>query len=360
MGESTRKLPLRAVIAAIAVILAACFAIMCFSYSLSARVSDCCGEAYSPACSVSACDETDGATLQKEARFVNLLAAETSTDEINANLETIYKLLFLLFASDLVIALIVIVAVVMSLLGKSDSDKKGTKENCEKKTPKTSESVSADEKHEPDSVEDDSVKSEPAAEEDSPIKNESEPAVETAEAPKPEFDSPETAMQAAIGEFDTEEEPLLGEDEDDEDELASTEFSPDGDAFALMRKRSTKTFADRLAEADEQTKANYEEIKNELLSFKKVKSRMSRKCESYRVGRVLLAKVMFSGKSIKCYFALEPAAYETSVFHHRDVSEKKSYVDVPMLVRVRSNRSVKNAKRLVAEVAEKNELVKKS
>lgn len=358
MGESTRKLPLRAVIAAIAVMLAACFAIMCFSYSLSARVNDCCGEAYSPACSVSACDETDGATLQKEARFVKLLAAETSTDEINANLETIYKLLFLLFASDLVIALIVIVAVVMSLLGKSDSGKKGTKENCEKETPKTSESVSADEKHEPDSVEDDSVKSEPAVEEGNSVK--SEPVVEMAEAPKPEFDSPETAMQAALGEFDTEEEPLLGEDADDEDELASTEFSPDGDAFASMRKRSTKTFADRLAEADEQTKANYEEIKNELLSFKKVKSRMSRKCESYRVGRVLIAKVVFSGKSIKCYLALDPAAYETSVFHHRDVSEKKSYVDVPMLMRVRSNRSVKNAKRLVAEVAEKNGLVKKS
>lgn len=349
MGERTRKLPLR-IIAVIAVTIAVCFAVVFFSHTLSFGVNaECAGT--SSVSVVSVCDaaESDGTMRQNGAYCVDLLAANTATDEINANLETIYKLLFLLFACDAVIAIIVIVAVVMSVFGKNDSDKKNKKEKSEREAGETNDDETTDEKSELSDEKFDIVA-------EKSVSDAIEPTVETAETPKSEFESSKTAMAAALGEFDTEEEPLPCDEEDD---LASTEFVADGDAFASMRKRSTKTFADRLAEADEQTKANYETIKNELLSYKKMKSRMSRKCESYRVGRVLLAKIMFSGKSIKCYFALDPAAYETSVFHHRDVSEKKSYVDVPMLVRVRSNRSVKNAKKLVEDMAEKNELIKK-
>lgn len=130
------------------------------------------------------------------------------------------------------------------------------------------------------------------------------------------------------------------------------------DMFAGMAKNKSKTFEDRLNEADEQTKANYEEIKAELLSFKKVKQRISRKCDSYRLGRDLLAKIIIRGKSVRVFFALDPKAYEETVYHHKDMGAKKAYEEVPMAVRIRSPRSLKKAKRLVDEIATKNELVK--
>ncbi len=130
------------------------------------------------------------------------------------------------------------------------------------------------------------------------------------------------------------------------------------DMFAGMAKNKSKTFEDRLNEADEQTKANYEEIKAELLSFKKVKQRISRKCDSYRLGRDLIAKIIIRGKSVRVFFALDPKAYEETVYHHKDMGEKKAYEEVPMAVRIRSPRSLKKAKRLVDEIANKNELVK--
>lgn len=130
------------------------------------------------------------------------------------------------------------------------------------------------------------------------------------------------------------------------------------DMFAGMAKNKSKTFEDRLNEADEQTRANYEEIKAELLSFKKVKQRISRKCDSYRLGRDLLAKIIIRGKSVRVFFALDPKAYEETVYHHKDMGAKKAYEEVPMAVRIRSPRSLKKAKRLVDEIATKNELVK--
>ncbi len=129
----------------------------------------------------------------------------------------------------------------------------------------------------------------------------------------------------------------------------------DEDMFSTMAKNKSKTFEDRLFEADDATRANYAEIKAELLAIKKVKQRISRKCDSYRIGRNLLAKIIIRGKSVRCFFALDPKAYEETVYHHKDAGEKKAYEEVPMAVRIRSPRSLKKAKRLVAELAKKFE-----
>ena len=182
----------------------------------------------------------------------------------------------------------------------------------------------------------------------------------------------ETAEEPAIEEVEEVEEVEETEDDNDDDddnddndgaetEVVATEVVEENsevDAFASLNKRS-KTFEERMREADEQTKNNYEEIKDEFLSYKKVKSRVSKKCDSFRIGRKLLAKIIVRGKSLKCFLALDPNAYEITVFHHRDSSEKRAYAEVPMTMRVRSPRSVKNVKRLIGELANQNELIKK-
>ncbi len=122
--------------------------------------------------------------------------------------------------------------------------------------------------------------------------------------------------------------------------------------------KNTKTFSQRLMEADEQLKENHAEIQKAFLSYKKVKLRTSKPCESYRLGRKLLAKTVIRGKTLKVYFALDPKAYEESKFNHKDVGDKKSFAEVPLLMRVRSPRSVKRTVKLIEELASNNQLDK--
>lgn len=128
--------------------------------------------------------------------------------------------------------------------------------------------------------------------------------------------------------------------------------------FASLASVKSKTFEEKLSEASEEAKAFYEEIKNGLLSYKKVKSRLSKKADSFRVGRKLIAKIAFAGKSVKCYLALNPDEIEKK-FHHRSVSAKKAYASVPTLMRVKSKRAVKNTLTLIEKLATENGLIKK-
>ena len=130
--------------------------------------------------------------------------------------------------------------------------------------------------------------------------------------------------------------------------------------FAMLGKKPYKTFERRLKEADEQTKANYQTIIDEFTSFKKVKARMSKRYVSIRSGRKLLAKITLRGKSLKGYLALDPNEFEITVYHHKNMGDKKAYQEVPMMIKVRSPRSVKKAVRLINEIATKFELVKKA
>ena len=127
----------------------------------------------------------------------------------------------------------------------------------------------------------------------------------------------------------------------------------DADPFADLQNRKSKTFDERLAEAEEETRAIYEEIKAAFLAHKKVKERQSKKFVSFRKGRNLLAKVVLRGKSFNVFLALNPEEYAETVYHHKAKGDKKAYELVPMMVRVRSPRSIKKAKRLIADVVAK-------
>lgn len=130
------------------------------------------------------------------------------------------------------------------------------------------------------------------------------------------------------------------------------------DAFASL-KANNKTFEERLAEAEDIVKQGYEEINAKLLSYKKVSVRVSKKYVSYRVGRELIAKLVIRGKTLRCYLALDPETYEVTKLHHKDESEFSTYKEVPMMMRVRSNRAIKNTVRLVEDIATKYSLVSK-
>ena len=122
--------------------------------------------------------------------------------------------------------------------------------------------------------------------------------------------------------------------------------------------RYIRTYLARLIQADDEVKGNYTTIKNKFLSYKKVKSRLSKKRETFYLGRTTLAKLDVKGKKIDLYLALDPKEFEDKAKYYNfiDVSEKKK--DTPMLIKVSGPLKLKRALELIEIIMEKNGIVK--
>lgn len=90
-------------------------------------------------------------------------------------------------------------------------------------------------------------------------------------------------------------------------------------------------------------------LQEHLTSYRKVKSRYSARCDSYRMGRDLLAKMAIGGKTLKLYLAVDPedAALDDGKYHQRDLSETSAYQEVPFMLPIRSYLAVRKACRVI-------------
>lgn len=121
------------------------------------------------------------------------------------------------------------------------------------------------------------------------------------------------------------------------------------------RLRYDRSFTARLIQSDDETKQWYTELKNELLSYKKSKARISWKRETFKVGKEVVAKLSYRGKTMCLYLPLDPKDFVDSKYHVEDVSDIPSNVDTPLLYRLKNDRRVKYAAELIAMVMEKFE-----
>ena len=114
-------------------------------------------------------------------------------------------------------------------------------------------------------------------------------------------------------------------------------------------------FDERMVKAEKEMKDNYNEIKNEILSYG-VKSRVSNSGDTFRLHRKTYVKITIAGKSLKLYFALNPDDYKDTTIPVQDASEKGIYEEIPLVFKVKSGLSVKRCKQLIADVMEKDNL----
>ncbi len=111
-----------------------------------------------------------------------------------------------------------------------------------------------------------------------------------------------------------------------------------------------QSFAAKIIRADKTLQNYYSEIKNELLSYKKVKERSSWNAESFYVGRTTKAKLTLRGKTLTLFLALDPKDYVGTKYHARDFSHRKKYAATPVAVKIKSGRGLKFACELVSFV----------
>ena len=119
------------------------------------------------------------------------------------------------------------------------------------------------------------------------------------------------------------------------------------------------SFEAKLLNLDKSVQAYFNALHNELVSFKRVNSRASFRCISYRFGRILLAKMTIRGKTLNLHLNLVPQAFNQNVFFQRDLAAFKVYREVPLTVKVKSARGLSNALKLVVALGEKFDLTKK-
>ena len=176
------------------------------------------------------------------------------------------------------------------------------------------------------------VTEEPAAE---------ETAEEVAEEPAAEETTEEVAAASA------EELPL--------DMVEGTEGVADVEKKGYVR---SPNFAEKMLAASEIIQDRYDELKNYALRFRKLKSRISKKFDSINMGRFHFVKLSVAGKTLKLYLNMDISTVDPK-FRCVDMSGKKTYVTVPVMLRIKSGRAMKYAKRLIDQCAEQNGMLER-
>ena len=186
------------------------------------------------------------------------------------------------------------------------------------------------------------AKAEPVNQEPEEEEPASEPVPAEEPAPKPEeqkIEEPKPVEEASAS-------------EDEEEVVTATDEK--GNVFQI---RFVKSFTAKLIQSPDETKKYYEELKNEVLSYKKANSRVSWNYDSVNSGRNQVLKFAIKGKTLCIYFPLNADDYAETKYKVEKVESKK-YEDVPSLYRIKNDRRLGYAKDLIAVVCEKLGLVK--
>ena len=121
-----------------------------------------------------------------------------------------------------------------------------------------------------------------------------------------------------------------------------------------------RDFEDRLYESDPELLQMYSDLKNEFLSYRKIHTRVSKTNDAFRFEGQLVGKMIVSGKGLKVYLALDPMSLDSAIYHQKDASGKKKFVETPFEVKVKSPLSYRKAKQLFALAMEQVGSVRKT
>lgn len=177
---------------------------------------------------------------------------------------------------------------------------------------------------------------------------------------------PEQTEELEAEEPATEEKQDEPDDEDDEDdkneEEDETEVAPvrqvartaNGHVRYIIIKYN-KSFTAKLIQSADLNKDYYSTLKNELLSYKGVKSRVSWKYETFYAGRQTFARLSMRGKKLCLFLALDPKNYVDTKYIIDDKSEVLAYEKTPLMYRIKNDRRVKFSKELIAIVMDGRE-----
>ncbi len=117
--------------------------------------------------------------------------------------------------------------------------------------------------------------------------------------------------------------------------------------FIRIVTRYKRSFQSRVSQSQGNVQEYYNIIKNALLSYKGVKNRISWNYEAFNRGRVHVAKINAKTKTLYLYLALDPTELIDTKYGIVDMSSKKKYATVPVLMKIKGERKFKYALELI-------------
>lgn len=163
----------------------------------------------------------------------------------------------------------------------------------------------------------------------------------TAQEASPE--SPEAAQEPAVVQEEPESESVEPDDDEDDDSVTVVTEGQE-------RVRYDRSLTAKLCQMKNETKEWYSALKNTLLSYEKVKGRMSWRRETFRIGRMTFARIVVRGKTLCLLLAVEPSGYSGTKYTVEDVSNVANTADTPTLYRIKSARRLKYAQEMIAGI----------
>ncbi len=193
------------------------------------------------------------------------------------------------------------------------------------------------------------------------IKNEESVDAMSSAVEEPEVEDIEDDEDLELDEAEnaSDEEEGEGADDDYESELFTGNerivgFDEETGCYIVAHYR--KSFEAKLIQARPDVKKYYSEIKNALLAYEDTKDRITWNGNAYSNDRAQIAKINVRQRTLDLYLALDPASLEDSVYHGRDVGDKKKYAETPFLFKVNSPRKLTLALELVRRTCEEQGL----
>jgi len=120
--------------------------------------------------------------------------------------------------------------------------------------------------------------------------------------------------------------------------------------------RFNLSFRAKMTSLSDEAKLFYQDLKNEFLTYKGVKTRISWKAEAVRKGRETIARFVVRENTLCVFLALDPDEYKDSKYVFESVKDIKAYEAVPMLIRVKSDLSCRKVKELIADIMQPREV----
>ena len=145
------------------------------------------------------------------------------------------------------------------------------------------------------------------------------------------------------------------------EEIVVTEADDENESDADDKDSAKRIpFAKKMLTLGDNVLEYYDEIHNKFRSMRKINPRISVKGVSYRLGRELVAKLTIRGKTLRLHMALDIEKFDQKVYFQKSMGDVKAYEEVPFTVKVRSERGLKNAIKLINALAEAKGIENKS
>lgn len=108
-----------------------------------------------------------------------------------------------------------------------------------------------------------------------------------------------------------------------------------------------RTFENKLRQSDDDAKEYYSVIKNKMLSFEGVKSRVSKLADTFKCNGEVVCKITVSGKTLLVNLCLDCSQYDAKYYKFVDVGDMSKFADTPMRIKIKNKLTLKRCLEII-------------